>query len=969
DALAREGTASVLVTRDSTAPSIVVDAPTQITRSRGATAKATVTDNLAVKSVAFQLNGTDLVTLTALPYQTAIAVPATANVGDALTLTIIATDTAGNTATATHTLRVAAEGAVTGQVLSDTTGLPLANARVRVANAPDRITTTDARGRYALPANESALVLIIDKAGHTTVERTVAIESGVGTVPVDARLTPRAPATSIGPAGGTLSATGMTVTFPAGASPSPTGAYLTPLSPQGLPNLLPLGWSTVTAFDVATNLPLANIPLPASLTGLTKTADLVFYKASLHAWVAVAASLTPSAGRLDLSLPEQGTYALAVRDDANVPAPVIGEPLQGVTMQPIPDSATSSGEVTPATLPVTGGNASGRLTVHSTTPLPSGTIVQTEVTEVFSLATGETASEEKRTQDIVMSRAGNDLAAEFPIVPSRSFAAGELVEGRVHLDILAGRETIRGKTGGSQPLSLDAGAVTVTIAAGSLPQDLAIAATPVILSSFLPATAAAIPHAEVVVDFSGVTLATPAELSIAAAGIAANESVVIARVERVGGVPKVIVAAATDRVGDRFVSRPLPGFFGLQTEGRYVFYRLLVPWGLVSGSAAAPRSPIVAQADGFPFVAIANGAGQFNLIAPIGNVRITASVPNTPFFAETAVSVTGSETATASLPLAAAQTTAIVTPANGAIRVPTSTQIEIAATAPLRASSANVSTIQLRHASGASVALRFVLSGSGRVLAVIPTNGLEPGQTYILTVNGLADDYGNGLTIDPVTFTTAAVVAPAYDTNRIVFTMPGADGMVTVSAPAGSLPPGTRILIVNSGNGVVVSYTAGNDGSFTGQFPATISDRLLVTITDPQGNVTNFERSRWESTDGSGRVAIGPAGGTVEGTGGTAIILPDGALTEGAVFKVEHFGPEEYEERPDFPGATFGGGLKITSEQMPTLKKEGDLVFPKPADAPPGSFYYVYRRLTGPDGQVAFQTIDHAFENADGKIV
>jgi len=973
DALAREGTASVLVTRDSTAPSIVIDAPSQITRSRGAKAKATVTDDLAVKTVAFQLDGADLVTLTALPYETAIAVPATANVGDVLTLTVTATDTAGNTATATHTLRVAAEGAVTGQVLSDVTGLPLANTRVRVANAPERMTTTDARGRYALPANESALVLIIDKAGHTSVERTVAIESGVGTVPVDARLTPRAPATSIGPSGATLTAPGVTVTFPAGAASSSMGAYVTPLSPQGLPNLLPLGWSAIAAFDVATNLPLANIPLAASLTGITKTADLVFYKPSLHAWVAVATSLTPSAGRLDVSLPEQGTYALAMRDDANglapVPAPVIGEPLQGVAMQPIPDSATSSGEVTPATLPVTGGNATGRLTVHSTTPLPSGTVVQTEVTETFSLATGETASEETRTQDIVLSRAGNDLTADFPIVPSRGFAAGELLEGRVHLDILAGRETIRGKTGGSQPLILDAGAVTVTIAAGSLPQDLAIAATPVILSSFLPATAAAIPHAEVVVDFSGVTLATPAELSIGAAGIGANETVVIARVERVGGVPKVIVAAATDRVGDRFVSRVLPGFFGLQTEGRYVFYRLLVPWGLVSGNAAAPRSPIVAQADGFPFVAIANGAGQFNLIAPIGDVRVTASVPNTPFFAETAVSVTSGATATASLPLAAAQTTATVTPASGAIRVPTSTQIEIAATAPLRASSANVSTIQLRNESGASVSLRFVLSGSGRVLAVIPTNGLEAGQTYTLSVNGLTDDYGNGVPVDPVTFTTTAIVAPSYDTNRIVFTMPGSDGMVTVSAPAGSLPPGTRILIVNSGNGVVVSYTAGNDGSFTGQFPATISDRLLVTITDPQGNVTNFERSRWEATDGSGRVAIGPAGGTVEGTGGTAIVLPDGALTEGAVFKVEHFGPEEYEERPDFPGAHFGSGLKITSEQMPTLKKEGDLVFPKPADAPAGSFYYVYRRLTGPNGQVAFQAIDHAFENADGKIV
>jgi hypothetical protein len=969
DALSREGTASLLVTSDATAPSIAIDAPAQLTRSRGARAKATVTDNLSVKSVTFTLDGTDLATLTAPPYEAALAVPAAANVGDVLTLTVVATDTAGNSATATYALRVAAEGAVSGQVLSDTTGLPLANATVRVANSTGRSTTTDARGRYALPANESALVLIVEKAGHTTVERTVAIESGVGTVPVDARLTPRATATNIGTNGGTLTVPGITVTIPAGAAASTTGIYLTRLSAQGLPNLLPLGWSPAAAFDVTAKQALATVPLPASLTGITTTADLVFYKPSLHAWVAITPSVAPAAGRIDVTLPEPGTYALAVRDDLNVTAAVAGAPLEGVAMQAIPENATSSGEVTPATLPVTGGNATGLLTVHTSTPLPSGTVVQTAITETFSLSTGETASEESRTQDVVLNRSGTELSAQFPVVPSRSFATGELVEGRVHLDILAGREAIRGRTGGSQPLSLDAGNVNVTIAAGSLTQDLAISATPVILSSFLPATAAATPHAEVLLDFSGVTLAVPAELSISDAGIAAGETVVIARVERIGGVPKVIVAAATDRVGNRFVSRPLPDFAGLETEGRYVFYRVGLPWGVVSGTASAPRGPLVAQANGFPFVAIADASGQFNLIAPTGNARITASVPNTPYAGETTVSVTSSGTATVNLPLAAGQTIATVTPADGAIQVLTSAQIEIAATAPLRASTAGTGTIQLRSASGAAVTLRFVLSGSGRVLAVIPANGLEAGQTYTLTVAGLADDYGNPVAISPVTFSTAAVVAPSYDTSRIVFSMPGDDGMVTVSAPAGSLPPGTRILIVNSGNGVVVSYTAGNDGSFTGQFPATISDRLLVTITDPQGNVTSFDRSRWESTDGSGRVAIGPAGGTVEGTGGTAIILPDGALAEGAVFKVESFGPETYPERPDFPGAHFGSGLRITSEQMPTLKKEGDLVFPKPPDAPEGSFYYVYRRLTGPNGEVAFETIDHAFENAEGKIV
>ena len=88
------------------------------------------------------------------------------------------------------------------------------------------------------------------------------------------------------------------------------------------------------------------------------------------------------------------------------------------------------------------------------------------------------------------------------------------------------------------------------------------------------------------------------------------------------------------------------------------------------------------------------------------------------------------------------------------------------------------------------------------------------------------------------------------------------------------------------------------------------------------------------ATDGSGRIGIGPAGGRVDGTNGTAIIVPDGALDHGAVFKVESFGPEVFAERPPWPEAHFGGGLRITSEQKPTLQKEGKLIFPRPADAP-----------------------------------
>src|ERR1700688_2513541 len=98
------------------------------------------------------------------------------------------------------------------------------------------------------------------------------------------------------------------------------------------------------------------------------------------------------------------------------------------------------------------------------------------------------------------------------------------------------------------------------------------------------------------------------------------------------------------------------------------------------------------------------------------------------------------------------------------------------------------------------------------------------------------------------------------------------------ATPANSLPAGSTILIGDQTNGVVYSLTVYNDGSVTGQMPATISDILQVTLTDPSGNKATFTISQFVAADGT--TAIGAGGGTVTGAGGTAIIIPAGAPTD-----------------------------------------------------------------------------------------
>src|SRR3972149_6786 len=115
----------------------------------------------------------------------------------------------------------------------------------------------------------------------------------------------------------------------------------------------------------------------------------------LHAGVLVEASLLPAAGELAFSLPGPGAFALVVPDagDAAPAIPAAGEALGGVPLAELPATAPSRALVQPAVL-------------------PPGAAAQARVTETFSLASGETASEDERPMDIVLFRAPCTAMAE-----------------------------------------------------------------------------------------------------------------------------------------------------------------------------------------------------------------------------------------------------------------------------------------------------------------------------------------------------------------------------------------------------------------------------------------------------------------------------------------------------------------------------------------------------------------------------
>ena len=978
DVAGNVGTGGVTLSIDKTPPTIVqLSTPDTVSQLHPGVITVTANDNFFVTQVTISVNGSALGTFTSAPYQATLQVPAGSNPGDTLTVTAQATDEAGNTQSATRTVRVAADGVIVGQVLSDVSSFPIQGANVQAISSTATSDQSDDHGRYSLQASDSHLFLSVTSAtpATTTVEREVFVQQGVGTVPVDARLTPLAAAVAIGSAGGPLSAGNITITVPAGAVGDGTTFQLTPLSGQGLPGLLPLGWSPLAAFDFRASASTMN--LAATIAQLPNTVThLVTYNSALHAWTMVAANLQTSNGSVSVVLPSTGGYALVVPDVVVPPIPVPnpGSALTGIAMQLLDPAASSSGSLSPAILPPSGGTSTATLGVQTTSPVPSGTVIQANILETFSLTSGDKVSEESRSEDIViygaLAPANATLGSQFPVSPSQKYTNAQLLTGKVHLDIFAGREGVRGQPGGSDPVTLTDGTSTLSVPGGALSQDTAINVQSIALEDFVPTSSNLSALQEALVDFSGETLNTAAQLSISSTGLNPADTYFLTQVQRIDGIPHIVLIALAQINGANLTSVASPGLPGITQGGEYIFYDVPAPVGYVQGVATSSAGAVQAlvQTDSLPIVSITGANGQFLVPALAGTANLKATAPHTNLAGSATVQVTAGQTAQANIQLTGTVTSAVVAPADGTLGVPTSTTITITTTAPLNPQSivqANLVLLQGTASSGTPVPVQpFVLSSSGTVLSFAPVSNLNPATQYTIQVSGLADTFGGAIVVPVSSFTTKAIAALTVNPNAITFSFPDANGNIQVSAPAGSLTPGSTVMIVDLGNGIVLSLTALNDGSVSGSFQGTINDVLQVTVTDPTGSTTTYNRSQFVSPDG--RVAVGSAGGTVTGPGGVELDIPNGALDQAVVFQIQAFGPTQFADQPPLPGANFGGGLQITVDHIPTFKQEVKVSFPKPSDAPDGAFYYVYRRLQGPNGTFAYETIDHAFVQGTG---
>jgi hypothetical protein len=828
-------------------------------------------------------------TFTLLPTLTPTATPtetptATPTPTDTATETPLPTETPTETPTPTPTA-TPLPGLATGAVFDDSTAQPLGGVSIAVGSSEtgdgsgtSTITSTNSDGQYTLPPLEPGeYVVTLSKDGYTRAVRHVSIAEHTGAHVRDARLTPLGPSTAIGPDGGTIAAAigapvsqsaGVPVialVIPAGALTEATEISLTPLSPQGLIAPVPLGWSVLVGADIQVQsgdgrweTGAATLRIPLALLGSAGSVAITtaIWDDTGQQWragpvaalsgdvleIALPAPASPAHPEL-VEGPTPDLYvALLVADTAPAapPSPVAGEPLQGVDPAQVSADAASVTADPPVILTGTGGSAFVLTQAHSTTPLPSGTLLQVDLREHYTLRDGSEVTGTTVTEEIIgyqvshmadgVSHIAGGLGAYLRLKPSRDYGLAELHSGHVDIDL-----NLTDTSAGNVAL-IDSGGGTVSGPGGLrlvVPPNAASGNT---LLTLLPVAPASLPaSAGSRADFvGGFTLNVSAgaldplaayELGLGTSIADGQEFVVGRWVLRQGsgqatGVGSFELTALGHSAGGDIAVDACPSglggcLAGLGGNGEYVVFALPTATALVTGTVAdgsGPRSGIAVTSDQLAVVSVTDAAGHYVLPAPVG-VSSTLTARDTANDLSGSASVLPSPDSqlpspvlTVDLLLQPSPPQVIqISPANHASQVDRSATVTVTFSKAMDPASISEASIRLaatgdgsRGSGVTEIAVRRSLSADGTQLVITPTNLLLPNTVYQLTLtSAVTDRHGNALQRSAGCDTPVSGL-PSPDCSF------SSDFTTSPIFKADALPPNTlRLSLPDDGNGNV----------------------------------------------------------------------------------------------------------------------------------------------------------------------
>ncbi len=843
---------------DTVAPAVTLVAPPSATPGERLTLSVTTTDDSGIAFVEVLAAGRRLATLATPPYDVPFVVPSEAAPGSSLSLVARATDFAGQTASDTRVLTIAAPpvlatAVATGEVYDDGTGLPVAGARVVLTGTDAQglayaaETVTGADGSYVLRATPGQGVIAIDRAGWTCVDRAVSLGAGRVVEVFDARLTrfPAPEGSVTGALGGRLVAGAAEIDVPPGFTGDASAVRLAVVSGQALHGLLPPGWAPAGAVDLTPQ----DAPLPSGAVlrlahGLDEPPPgalvVVRWDRAAQAWRVVGQGrLSGDSTRLEADVTSAGQFAWVVADTQPMapPAAVPGELLAAAAAPVVPDALTSAVTPQPQVLFYQPGV---RSTVRHAIAaeqgaLPSGARLWARVRERYQFTSGAALALPPRVHDLVLYQEPGDsstLSASQVVSPSQSFDTLTLDQGVISLELLVppAVPSVPGLVGPEGGTIDGPDGARLVVAPGALADATPVSLRAIDLASLgvmLPDGFAWLAGMDVAL---GSELGAPATLSLPRPDAAPDASrVVVVRLDDLGGRTRPVLVALVRLEGDRLVTELAIGdqatsLEGVRKAGRYLLVSLPAPPGFATGTVLGVTGPALAgalvTAADYPVVGLSNGVGRFTVAGAAGPVALTAIDLVSRDVGHANVSLVAGALARVDLPLVADVPRVLATrPAAGAVNVALSDPVVVTFSEPIDpASVSGVNAGRLSMVSGGGLAVDGVVSlgSDNTVVTFRPTAPLAPDTTYTFTIaREVADTSG---------YTLAAAVSIAFDSldttppplppaGAISADIPSA-GRTTVTATQGTAGPRDTVWIRNRTTGTQTPVLVDANGGF-----------------------------------------------------------------------------------------------------------------------------------------------------------
>ncbi|HET6408675.1 MAG TPA: Ig-like domain-containing protein, partial [Chthoniobacteraceae bacterium] len=757
---------------------------------------------------------------------------------------------------------------------------------------------------------------------------------------------------------------------------------LTRLDGQTLPLRLPFGWSPLQSFWILSE---ENFTASASLApsdNILGSDTLAFVKLreSDPAWIVTELLSGAGTNAVTAQLNGSGAYALVVADRSPTAPP---SPQGGKALLPTSFSFSSSsplkagGKVTPSV--ATASRSPEAITAQAEViitnlsgGMPSGLMFHAELLEEYRLSDGGTRTPPRYENFLTTYQRPGDgnsatLHSFFSLRPLFLFGPEELEIATLNVDVMASADfagAVLNSTGGA----VASGRVRIRAGVGDIFGQQAIQLRAINPTNFASIAGSHAPEAAFELAISGV--ASGRRLSVQLDAATPNSSYVLGRVLYDAGQYGIqpIERIATDAAGAFRSTEPITGdrLDAITGAGQYVILKTASPQNLIIGqtrnSSGQLASAMPVRITGQPWLTFSGTNGSYKLIAPSGNISVSASEPVTGDAGESAV-VLNQPVTTVNLAVGAHGPRAILLSPTVTTNVSRVTGIQIGFNEPINPGTLDSNGVELIEANGQVVPATVVLNLRNTVVTILPSDPLSAGTTFFLRLSTNITDSA-GLRIEgetEFTFETRRSVARA-DFAKLTIFEPGAtnipanirsqlvgfDPIVHSESVVAAGSPGTAegevpVILVNDNTGETSTVLSKPDGSFFGFIEAAEDEFISAVFVNANGTRTTVPASRQNFDDG--RVGLYRSGGILEAEsdgGPVQVIVQPEAIPTRATFALDVVGLAEVLQAasgvaPD--GAAFAAeGLKLRVEGQ----VEGDVQVKFPVDPaklplPPGT--------------------------------